>query len=64
MAMGISLGKYWEVSKETKPSIQISSYPARDARHWAMQGDCLAGKPIDAIGQEVEGDCEVAAHGP
>jgi len=28
-----------------------------------MQGDCLAGKPIDAIGQEVEGDCEVAAHG-
>ena len=29
----------------------------------AVQGDCLAGKPIDAIGQEVEGDCEVAAHG-
>jgi hypothetical protein len=29
-----------------------------------MQGDCLAGKPIDAIGEEVEGDCEVAAHGP
>jgi hypothetical protein len=29
----------------------------------AVQGDCLAGKPIDAIGQEVKGDCEVAAHG-